>query len=226
MAAAGRAGAPPPPHDIKNPLTPITLSLDLLERARRERAAGSEEILERTMGLMRRQVEHLRQIANDFYEFTGGQKPVPRAVPLGVLLEEVMHLHDAWAVERRVTLHKDGPEARVWADLGKLRRVLVNLISNALQAMPEGGDLYVATRLLAGKVEVTIRDTGVGLSPEARAHLFEPYFTTKSEGTGLGLAIAKRALEEMGGEIELVPAEDGPGTVARLELVLAPAESA
>jgi signal transduction histidine kinase len=213
-------------HDIKNPLTPITLSLDLLERARRERAAGSEEILERTMGLMRRQVEHLRQIANDFYEFTGGQKPVPRAVPLGVLLEEVMHLHDAWAVERRVTLHKDGPEARVWADLGKLRRVLVNLISNALQAMPEGGDLYVATRLLAGKVEVTIRDTGVGLSPEARAHLFEPYFTTKSEGTGLGLAIAKRALEEMGGEIELVPAEDGPGTVARLELVLAPAESA
>lgn len=213
-------------HDIKNPLTPITLSLDLLERARREKASGSEEILERTMALMRRQVEHLRQIANDFYEFTGGRRAVPARVALKALLEEVLHLHDAWAVERGVAMHPDGPEVQVWADVGKLRRVLVNLVSNALQAMPEGGELFVATRLEEGRALVTIRDTGVGLAPEARAHLFEPYFTTKSEGTGLGLAIAKRALEEMGGEIELVPAPEGRGTEARVRLPLAPAEAA
>ena len=207
-------------HDIKNPLTPISLSLDLLERARRDRHQGSEEILERTMGLMRRQVENLRDIANDFYEFTGGRKANPSAVDVGALLEEVLHLHDAWAVERKVVMQREGTRALVWADLGKLRRVFVNLVSNAIQAMPEGGSLLVNTSVQDGWVWITIRDTGTGIPAEARAHLFEPYFTTKSEGTGLGLAIARRAIEEMGGEIELVEASDGVGTVARVRLPL------
>jgi len=207
-------------HDIKNPLTPMLLSLDLLERARREHASGAEEILERTMVLMRRQVHHLREIANDFYEFTGGKKPHPTAIEVAALLEEVLHLHDGWAVERKVSVHKDGVPAVVWSDLGKLRRALVNLVSNALQSMPEGGELFVATALEGSAVVISIRDTGSGLTPEARAHLFEPYFTTKSEGTGLGLAITKRALEEMGGEIELVSGPEGVGTIARVRLPL------
>ncbi len=207
-------------HDIKNPLTPMTLSLDLLERARREGSSGWEEILERTMVLMRRQIENLRQIAGDFYEFTGGRKARPGAVDVRALLDEVLHLHDAWAVERGVSVQHEGPSATVWADLGKLRRVLVNLVSNALQAMPEGGTLYAFTAVEDGRVTLSIRDTGTGLTSEARAHLFEPYFTTKSEGTGLGLAIAKRALEEMGGEIELARPPDGVGTVARVRFPL------
>src|SRR5688572_3704787 len=217
--AAWREMAQQIAHDIKNPLTPITLSLDLLERARREESPGSEQILVRTMGLVRRQVEHLRQIAGEFYEFTGGRKARPSAVDVHALLEEVLHLHDAWAVERKVVVQRDGVSATVWADPGKLRRVLVNLVTNALQAMPEGGSLQASVALEGESVVVSIRDTGVGLTAEARAHLFEPYFTTKSEGTGLGLAISKRAIEEMGGEIELVPAE-GTGTIARLRLPL------
>jgi signal transduction histidine kinase len=207
-------------HDIKNPLTPMTLSLDLLERARRERAGGWEEILERTMGLMRRQIEHLRQIAGDFYEFTGGRKARPEALGVTAVLEEVLHLHDAWAHERGVDVERDGQDATVWADRGKLLRVLVNLVSNAIQAMPEGGSLRASTAVEDGRVSISIRDTGSGLTAEARAHLFEPYFTTKSEGTGLGLAISKRALEEMGGAIEIVAASDGVGTVARVRLPL------
>ena len=207
-------------HDIKNPLTPMTLSLDLLERARRERAAGWEGILERTMGLMRRQIEHLRQIAGDFYEFTGGRKAHPVALDVAALLAEALHLHDAWAVERGVVVQCEGQSATVWADPAKLRRVLVNLVSNALQAMPEGGSLHASTAVEDGGVTIAIRDTGTGLASEARDHLFEPYFTTKSEGTGLGLAISKRALEEMGGGIELVGAPDGVGTIARVRLPL------
>jgi nitrogen fixation/metabolism regulation signal transduction histidine kinase len=203
-------------HDIKNPLTPITLSLDLLQRARREHAPGSEEILERTMVLIRRQVENLRQIAGDFYEFTGGRNRPGRQV---ARMLESLHHHDAWAVERGVEVQREG-RTRRWADAGKLRRVLVNLISNALQAMPEGGSLLASTSVANGSVTLSIRDTGPGLAPEAREHLFEPYFTTKTEGTGLGLAISKRALEEMGGEIELDGAPDGRGTVARVRLPL------
>ena len=67
-------------------------------------------------------------------------------------------------------------------------------------------------------VRLELADRGKGLSPEVRAHLFEPYFTTKSEGTGLGLAIAKRVVDDLGGEIQLEPREDGPGTLARIRL--------
>jgi signal transduction histidine kinase len=137
------------------------------------------------------------------------------------LLAEVQELHQAWAGERGVAVRREGPGAAVWADPDKLRRVLVNLVSNALQAMPEGGALVLSTALQGDTVVIAIRDTGTGLADEARAHLFEPYFTTKSEGTGLGLAIAKRALEEMGGEIELASGPDGVGTVARVHLPLA-----
>ena len=214
-------------HDIKNPLTPMSLSLDLLERARRERAEGSEEILERTMDLIRRQVENLRKIAGDFYEFTGGRKPDPEPIDLQELAQEVLHLHDAWAVELGVEIHLDGDPVVITADLGKLRRVLINLVTNALQAMPEGGKLFVQSAPCSddeGRGFLAIRDTGAGVPPEVAEHLFEPYFTTKSEGTGLGLAISKRVLEEMDGTITLSPAADeepgARGTVARVTLPL------
>lgn len=211
-------------HDLKNPLTPIKLSLDLLERVRKEDPKGSEEILVRTMELIRRQVTNLQHIAGEFYEFTGGRKPRPTPVDLAELLAEVLHLHDAWAVELGVSMQQEGAGGVVLADLSKLRRVLVNLVSNALQAMPEGGRLDVEAAPDDGHVRVSIRDTGEGLSEEVRGHLFEPYFTTKGEGTGLGLAISKRVIEEMGGTIELLPARDadGGGTVAVVVLPLAP----
>jgi signal transduction histidine kinase len=209
-------------HDIKNPLTPIQLSLDLVERARREGNSGYEEILERTLDLIGRQVKNLREIASTFYEFTGGRKPEPQVIELGDLVDDVLRLHDAWAVEQRVEVQREGAGGRVFADPGKLRRVLGNLVSNALQSMPEGGALHVEVAPLDhDRLRVHVRDTGVGLPDEVRAHLFEPYFTTRSEGTGLGLAIARRVIEEMGGTIVLRAArgeEGGRGTVAEVDL--------
>ncbi len=211
-------------HDIKNPLTPIKLSLDLLQRARHEKRRDLDTILERTLGLMERQVANLREIATDFYEFTGGRKPRPESLGTKRLLDEVVELHRAWAEDLGVTIEVVGEQLAVWADEGKLRRVLTNLVSNALQSMPDGGRLEIRVGRLEGalhapsSVRIEIVDTGVGLSPEARERLFEPFFTTKSEGTGLGLAIAKRVIEEMGGSIDLVPRSDGQGTSARVDL--------
>jgi nitrogen fixation/metabolism regulation signal transduction histidine kinase len=220
--AAWREMARQVAHDLKNPLTPIQLSLDLLERARRENAPGSEEILERTMDLVRRQVENLRQIAADFHEFTGGRKSRPEQVHVRELLQEVLHLHDAWAVQLGVELQLEGEGGVVLADLGKLRRVFVNLVSNGLQAMPDGGRLEVETVAEGEWLRTSIRDTGVGLDEDVREHLFEPYLTTKSEGTGLGLAISKRVIEELDGSIDLraVPESEGGGTLAVVRLPL------
>ncbi len=219
--AAWREMAKQIAHDIKNPLTPIQLSLDLVERARREKNPGYDEILERTLDLIGRQVTNLREIASDFYEFTGGRRPEPQAIELGGLLDEVLRLHDAWAVDLGVDVRREGPGGMVYADPGKLRRVFGNLVSNALQAMPEGGELRVEVAPAAGseRIRVRIRDTGVGIPEEAREHLFEPYFTTRGEGTGLGLAIARRVIEELGGAIDLRSAEDGDGgTVVEVQL--------
>ncbi len=208
-------------HDIKGPLTPIRLSLDLLERSLREEGPRREELVRRTLEMMRRQVDALRDIASEFYHFTGGAQSRPARLDLLAFATEGLELHRAWAQSAGVELLALGTPGPVNVDPGKLRRVLGNLIGNALQAMPEGGELRieVADDAARARVELTLDDTGVGLSEEVRAHLFEPYFTTRSEGTGLGLAIAWRTLEDMGGGIELGARPDGRrGTRARLWL--------
>ncbi|MBM3978501.1 MAG: HAMP domain-containing protein [Planctomycetes bacterium] len=217
--AAWREMARQVAHDIKNPLTPIRLSLDLLDRSKRERPDEYPALLERTLAMMRRQVEHLREIAQDFYEFTGGRKPQLVTLSARELFEGALELHRAVAGEQRVETELSG-DALLIGDRHKLERVLSNLLSNALFAMRGGGRLELTAREEGSRALLEIRDTGTGLSPEARAHLFEPYFTSKSEGTGLGLAIARRTLEELGGGIELIdrPAGEPNGTLARLWL--------
>jgi signal transduction histidine kinase len=100
-------------------------------------------------------------------------------------------------------------------------RALVNLIENALQAMPKGGSLSVRARRDGDHVAVEVADTGVGMDPVALGKIFEPYFSTKDTGTGLGLAIAKKAVEEHGGTIEVASAA-GAGTTMRILLPVTP----
>ncbi|HTF90670.1 MAG TPA: sensor histidine kinase [Planctomycetota bacterium] len=217
--AAWREMARQVAHDIKNPLTPIQLSVDLLRRARREKSPQFDSIFERTTDTIARQVEHLREIANDFHALTGALKQQnPRDFDAGALVDDLMSLNAAWARESSVRLTRKGGGGRVHVDEPLLRRVLQNLISNAIQASPEGGELEFEVSTHGDRVRIELRDRGVGLSQEVRARLFEPYFTTRSTGTGLGLAIAKRAVEEMAGAIRLEPRPDGVGTTASVDL--------
>jgi signal transduction histidine kinase len=205
-------------HDIKNPLTPIQLSVDLLKRARDDGSPQFDAIFERTVETVRRQVAHLRDIAGDFHALTGVGRARSERVDLAALAGEVLELHAAWAEEHGVRTQRTGSGGVVRADPTLLRRVLQNLVSNAVEAMPEGGELRVDVSQENGRVRLEVRDTGLGVPEDVRPRLFEPYFTTRSSGTGLGLAIARRVIEDAGGTIELVPAQPGPGSVARVEL--------
>ncbi|MBI5434359.1 MAG: HAMP domain-containing protein [Planctomycetes bacterium] len=216
--AAWREMARQVAHDIKNPLTPIQLSLDLARRAKAEGRADFDAIFQRTTDTISRQVTHLRDIAADFHALTGAEHAKPTVFDAGKLIDEVLELHAAWAHEERVGVERRGEGGLVRVDPALLRRVFQNLVSNALQAMPDGGSLVVTVEPRGERVVVGVRDSGPGLSAEAKQHLFEPYFTTRSAGTGLGLAIAKRVIEEMGGTIELVDAEPPPGTLVRISL--------
>ena len=223
--AAWREMARQVAHEIKNPLTPISLSVDLLKRARDERSPQFDEIFDRTVDLVHRQVDSMRRIASDFSAFAGASKAAPSAFDARAVLEEILDLNAAWANELGVRIERSSSSAQVFVDRGELRRVLINLVSNSLEAMSRGGVLSASLRRVpgaqadhSGKVEIEIRDTGVGISTEVRKRLFEPYFTTRTGGTGLGLAIARRLVEEMSGEIEILPGSDGQGTLARVVL--------
>lgn len=219
--AAWREMARQVAHEIKNPLTPISLSATLLKRARDEHSPEFDAIFERTIDMIQRQVEAMRQIASDFSAFAGNRKAQPERLEPRALVEEVLGLNAAWARELAVEVDLAGECGAVLADRGELRRVLINLVSNALEAMQQGGRLVLRLARVedGGRwCEITLQDTGVGLSTEVRRHLFEPYFTTRTHGTGLGLAICARLVHEMGGTIELLPAPGGKGTLARVRL--------
>ncbi len=224
--AAWREMARQVAHEIKNPLTPISLSATLLKRARNEKSPEFDAIFERTIDMIQRQVEAMRQIASDFSAFAGNRKATPERLDPRTLVEEVLELNAAWARELKVEVTLAGECGMVFADRGELRRVLINLVSNALEAMQQGGRLVVELARVedGGRWnQITLQDTGVGLSTEVRRHLFEPYFTTRTHGTGLGLAICARLVHEMGGTIELVPVPGGPGTRACIRLPESPA---
>jgi signal transduction histidine kinase len=222
--AAWREMARQVAHEIKNPLTPIKLSVNLLERAHAEHSPEFDAIFDRTIELVQRQVDAMRKIALDFAAFAGARKPELHVVELAEVVGEVVDMNSAWAQDLGVEVRVSLVPGKVLVDRGELRRVLINLVSNALEAMGEGGQLDIA---LARRVDnasaqlvLEIKDRGAGLSDSVRKRLFEPYFTTRTHGTGLGLAIARRLVEEMNGTIALEPRPEGegPGSVARVVL--------
>ena len=222
--AAWREMARQVAHEIKNPLTPISLSASLLKRAKEEHSPEFDAIFDRTIALVTRQVEHMRRIASDFSAFAGARKRSPEMLDAGAVLDEVLAEVAAWAADARVTISRTGSGGRVYADPNELRRVFLNLVSNSIEAMPQGGELRAHVERVAGarrpELRIEVRDNGVGLSDTVRARLFEPYFTTRTHGTGLGLAISARLVDEMNGKIELenVPGAEGRGTIARVTL--------
>jgi signal transduction histidine kinase len=139
---------------------------------------------------------------------------VREPVDAGLLVAEVADLAQPLASQRSVSLGVEG-QGSVRADREQLRRALVNLLRNAVEAAPPASVVDVAVKVAGGEAVFEVRDRGGGLAPEARASLFRPFFTTKERGTGLGLALAKKVAEAHDGTLGLEDREGG-GTVARL----------
>jgi len=165
-------------------------------------------------------VRRLKRIVDEFSRFA--RLPAPERTPVAAddLVSSVLALFPpppGLEVERQV---EDGLPA-VWADRDQAVQVLLNLVRNALDAMPHGGRLRVSARADEGGVAMAVADTGPGIAAEDLPHLFEPYFTRKEGGTGLGLSIAQRIAEEHGGRLEAASAPGG-GATFTLWLPLSP----
>jgi signal transduction histidine kinase len=202
-------------HEIKNPLTPIRMSMETLRAARGDPRFA--QVLEQSTGAVLEEVERLKKLAEEFAEFARMPRPQQREVDAGELMQAAAALY-AGSLQVKV-LAADGCP-RLFVDHDQAVRALSNLIKNGLEA---GAPVTVAARAgAAGEVVLEVRDSGPGVDPADVARLFTPYFTTKSEGTGLGLSIVHRVAEEHGGRVEVDP-NPGRGAAFRLVLPAAPA---
>ena len=197
-------------HEIKNPLTPIKLSIQHIRRAYRDRREDFEPILESNVEQILEEIDRLTEISKAFSRYgapeeaTGATEPVDVAAIAG----DVMTLYRA--PDRSVTyrLVVEGADTVAGARASELREVIVNLLENARAAVDEGGEVEVRVEDVGPGVRVEVRDDGEGIAPQELPRIFEPHFSTRSSGTGLGLAIVRRLVESWGGG---VGAESEPG---------------
>jgi len=235
LAAVGRLAASIA-HEVRNPLAAISGSIQMMQRQLPEPPEG-EGGSRRLMDIVLRETDRLNQLIGDFL---GYARPGPlqlECVDLAFVVEDVLKMFEGSRPEG-VAVRCEVRRGRcVRADPAQLRQVLWNLVLNAAQAMPEGGELAVTARPVeaaapqeapaAGRkageqgpgagVELAVSDRGVGIQPEALEHVFDPFFTTKREGSGLGLATVHRIVEGHGGSIQ-VESRVGRGTTVRLRL--------
>jgi two-component system nitrogen regulation sensor histidine kinase NtrY len=211
-------------HELKNPLFPLQLTVENLQRAREQTSEQFDEIFFESTATLRAELENLKAIVSRFSDFAKMPPPEFESVDLNELVRSAVKLFEpqlAPVGRPPITteLYLDEVAPRPQADRTLLRRALENLILNSLDAMPAGGTLTVRTAQRNGAVRLEVTDTGEGLTPEECARLFTPYYTTKRHGTGLGLAIVQSVVSDHAGRIE-VESAPGAGTTFRIELPL------
>lgn len=206
-------------HELRNPLTAVMNSLFLLRRG-----LGDEpsEMAAKHMDMAERETSKAAALAEDLTAFVRPRNPVMAEVDIAELVHEVIQ---ATPPPDSVSLAVEADNLTVVADRNQLAEVLTNLVTNAYQAMPEGGSVSVRTASNGGGAIIEVEDTGPGIDVEQAERLFEPFFTTKSTGTGLGLAIVRRLVEAHGGEISIENADDHGAKVTVVLPVDAPASS-
>ena len=190
-------------HEIKNPLTPIQLSAQRLRRRLGDRGPDDRRLLEECTGTIIQEVEGLKHLVDEFSRFARMPALQPKPTELPRLLEGVVALyresHPALAL--KTALAPDLPTLEV--DPDQIKRAVLNLVDNAVEAVSGAGEVTVETRFLpeTKRVRIVVSDDGVGIPPEDKDKLFLPYFSTKAAGMGLGLAIVHQIVTDHGGSI-------------------------
>ncbi len=203
-------------HEVRNPLTGVSLLLDDLH----DRLIGKEvdqQLIRRALG----EIERLESLVNEMLRFASMPAPQLATGSVVKVLEDSLFLvrklcqRDGIKIIEQIS--PDLPDIQL--DTDRLKQVFLNLFNNAIDAMPDGGELLVGAAVIDGHIQVQIKDCGIGISAEQLPLIFEPFFTTKGQGTGLGLAISYNIISDHGGEIDIESAP-GKGTLISLQLPL------
>jgi signal transduction histidine kinase len=192
-------------HEVRNSLVPISLYLSLLRR-RLSADAGGMEIVDKVTGGL----AALEGTVTDLLQFTSDREPRRQTFrPASVVRDILLSLEPQLTAQDIVTRVDIPVHATLWADADMFRRLVLNLVLNALDVMPDGGELVITGVDMIGGFELEIADSGPGLAEDVAPHVFEPFFTTKSGGTGLGLAIVQRIADAHGGSVAACNCPEG-----------------
>ena len=218
-------------HELKNPIFPIALSMETVQRAfagvplPAHGGTDLTRLLRDSTQTTLDELRRLQRVVDEFSAFARMPQPQLRPIDLAPVVREVAALYQARAAGVRVEMSLDPTLPPVQGDPDLLIRALSNLVANALESMAEGGTLQLRTLVRDGQAVVEIEDNGPGITEEQKARLFTPYFTTKPGGTGLGLAIVQGIASDHGGRVEVRPAPQR-GTIFALVLRLSEAAAA
>ncbi|MCG9879153.1 MAG: ATP-binding protein [Bacteroidia bacterium] len=210
-------------HEIKNPLTPMKLSVQHLERAWKDQSPKLPETFQRVTRTLITQIDTLSNLATEFSSFAKMPAPQYEWIHVNNLLEELVYLQrENFDGEINYTCEED---TQLWFDLGYLNRTLTNLIKNACQAIPEDkkGKVMIEVYKADNYLFLEVLDNGTGISDEQKSKIFMPYFSTKVIGMGLGLPIVKAMIESGGGDIGF-ESKLGEGTRFRVRIPLRESE--
>lgn len=207
-------------HEIKNPLTPMKLSIQHLQRAWATKGENIDETFKRVTNVLIEQIDSLSNLASEFSAFAKMPEPVVEELELNNLLQSVAYLYED-TENLEVRFYKTDDEVKVMADKDQLGRVFKNIVTNAIQAIPEDVEGRISISIITenGKAKVLVKDNGKGIAKEQGNKVFIPSFSTKTSGMGLGLAISKKIIESFNGKIYFDSIE-GEGTIFYIELPL------
>lgn len=201
-------------HEIRNPLNGIRLTMQMLKQK-----LGANEVLSaRDLDLVIGEVDRLNALLSDLLAFREARKPSMEDQKLLPIMERCVALLEPQAQGQKIAIRiqADDPGAHASVDAKQLTQVLTNLILNGLAAAPEGGTINLRLVRNGDGFAIDVHDTGTGVADESREHLFDPFYTTRSEGSGLGLAVSRELISKMGGTLEY--RDDGAGATFAIHL--------
>ncbi len=205
-------------HEIRNPLNAIQI---LVQRLERETAPADETAskFRQFTRVIREELKRLNDIVRQFLHFASAKEPSFRQCDPAGLVNDIVCLEHGVAGQRGVTLKEelDGKLRKFETDPQQLKQALMNVVQNALEGTPEGGDITIRVAQDDGWTDFTVEDNGRGMSDEEREKAFDLYYSTKDHGTGLGLAITRRIVDRLGGEITLSQ-RDPQGTTVTIRI--------
>jgi nitrogen fixation/metabolism regulation signal transduction histidine kinase len=211
-------------HELKNPLFPLQVTVENLLRAKQKSPEMFEEVFHEGTATLLAEIDNLKTIIGRFSEFSKMPQPQRRPTQVNDVVRSVLRvfhaqLRDNDKEKNRIVVRTELAEAlpEISADPDLLHRALQNLVLNAIDALPQGGELAIRTGSLGDRIELLVSDTGSGLTQEECGRLFTPYYTTKQHGTGLGLAIVQSVVSDHGGKISVESTKER-GTTFRIEL--------
>jgi PAS domain S-box-containing protein len=206
-------------HEIRNPLNAAVLELHLLQRGiDRLPDAAAREPMQKRVTIVQSEIGRLERLLTDFLELARPRAPLREPVSLSRVVGDVLDLEaEALASHQIEVIRELEGDCYATGDVEKLKQVVLNLVVNALDAMPDKGTLRARVRCDGSEVRIEISDTGPGVDPTILAEIFDPFFTTKAAGTGLGLAIVRKIVDQHAGRI-VVDTRKGEGTTVNVIL--------